>query len=380
MIQLYSTRLKCLIKNKENIFWTFLFPIILATLFSMAFSNLYSSESFHTIKIALVDNEDYLYNKEFQEALTNATSDSGKKTKLFDVTNCNLKEANSLLDSDKIIGYILPGDNMELIAKTSGLNQTITKSFLESYTQRLNTLQTIVNAQPQSYPQLMKDIGKQSAYIEEAPMNDHPPNTTLNYYYALLAMASLFGCYWGLNEIINIQGDLSWKGARINVSPIHKIKLLLCNMAAAFTVHFTGVLFLLSYLTFVLKIDFGDDIGYVILTCLTSCLLGISLGAMVSSIIKKNASFKSSILAALVMFCSFLAGLMMVQMKYIVATKAPFLQYINPAHIITDAFYSLYYYDTFERFFMNIGLMIGYTLLFSLVTYLVVRRKKYASL
>jgi len=347
----------------------------------MAFSNIYSSENFHSIKIALVDNQDYQYNKEFQEAIINAsTSNSGEGTKLFEVTESDLTKAKSLLDADKIIGYILPADQMQLIVKSSGLSQTITKSFLESYTQSLNTLQTIGVAKPQSYPQLIEDIRSPSTYISEASMDDNPPDTTLNYYYALLAMACLFGCYWGLNEIINIQGDLSWKGARINVSPIHKIKLLLCNIMAALTVHFIGVLLLLSYLTFILKVDFGDDVGYVILTCFVSCMLGISLGAMVSTLTKKNASFKSSILSATVMFSCFLAGLMMVQMKYIVATKAPFLQYINPAHMITDAFYSLYYYDTFERFTMNISLMIGYTLLFSLVTYQVVRRKKYASL
>ena len=47
---------------------------------------------------------------------------------------------------------------------------------------------------------------------------------------------------------------------------------------------------------------------------------------------------------------SFLAGLMFVDMKYIIAVKAPFLSYINPAALISDAFYSLYLFDSHSRF------------------------------
>ncbi|MPW25728.1 ABC transporter permease [Alkalibaculum sp. M08DMB] len=381
MIQLYLTRLKCLIKNKENITWTFLFPIILSTFFYMAFTNIYSSLDFQSIKIALVDDQDYLYSKEFHQALTTAsTSDAEDSIKLFEVIECDRSEAQSLLDDNEIIGYILQGKDMELVVKSSGFNQTIIKSFLESYTQTMSTLQTIGVSQPDSYPQLIEDISNPLKYIEDTSINTTSSDIVLNYYYALLAMATLFGSYWGLNEIINIQSNFSWKGARVNVAPVSKMKLLLCNMMAALTVHFIGILLLIGYLTFVLNVDFGNNFGYVILTCFMSCILGLSFGTMVTAITKNSENFKRSVLSAIVMFSCFLSGLMVVQMKYIVATKVPFMQYINPAHIITDAFYSLYYYDTYERFNMNVSLMIGYTLCFSLITYFAIRRKTHASL
>ncbi|MNI95101.1 hypothetical protein D3C73_1533130 [compost metagenome] len=79
------------------------------------------------------------------------------------------------------------------------------------------------------------------------------------------------------------------------------------------------------------------------------------------------------------MIMSFFAGLMWIDIKYIVATKAPFFAYINPAHLISDAFYSLYYYDTYERFFVNIGLLAAISFVFYILVFLVVRRQKYAS-
>jgi ABC-2 type transport system permease protein len=49
---LYSLRI--LFRNRSVIFWIFAFPILLAVLFYMAFSNLESSEAFQPIDIAVV--------------------------------------------------------------------------------------------------------------------------------------------------------------------------------------------------------------------------------------------------------------------------------------------------------------------------------------
>jgi very-short-patch-repair endonuclease len=47
--------LKILLKNKSLIFWTFVFPILLGTLFKMAFSNIENSETLKIIDIAIVN-------------------------------------------------------------------------------------------------------------------------------------------------------------------------------------------------------------------------------------------------------------------------------------------------------------------------------------
>ena len=225
MIRLYLTRLKCLLRNKENIFWTFLFPVVLATLFNLAFQNLYSSESFESIPIAVINNGDYANMEEFQDALEGATTSSEENgSKLFMVTESDDQEAKALLDENDIIGYIVPGEEMQLTVKGSGIEQTIVKSFLDSYSQITNTVASILTANPASYPELMNDISNRSTYVNEIPIGNNPPDVTLNYYYALLAMATLFGSFWGLKEITDIQENLSYKGARINIAPVHKMK------------------------------------------------------------------------------------------------------------------------------------------------------------
>ena len=114
------------------------------------------------------------------------------------------------------------------------------------------------------------------------------------------------------------------------------------DAAAALVISFAEVLILLAYLVFVLGISFGNQIGYVLLTCLAGCVAGISLGNLIGTVSRGGEGVKIGLVIGTSMTMSFLAGLMWVDMKYAVASKAPVLSYINPAALISDAFYSLY--------------------------------------
>jgi ABC-2 type transport system permease protein len=63
---IFVNRLKCLIRDKESVFWTLFFPILLATFFNLAFSNLTKQEDFNTINIAVINNEAYQNNESFK--------------------------------------------------------------------------------------------------------------------------------------------------------------------------------------------------------------------------------------------------------------------------------------------------------------------------
>ncbi|MNI64884.1 hypothetical protein D3C73_1203540 [compost metagenome] len=55
-LNIFINRIKCLIRDKENVFWVLLFPIALATLFKLAIPDIANLVSFKTINIAVVDN------------------------------------------------------------------------------------------------------------------------------------------------------------------------------------------------------------------------------------------------------------------------------------------------------------------------------------
>ena len=67
-------------------------------------------------------------------------------------------------------------------------------------------------------------------------------------------------------------------------------------------------------------------------------------------------------------------------MKYIVDKNIPLLNKINPANMVTDGFYSLYYYDTLDRYIFNIISLLVFSSILLIISGLVLRRQKYDSI
>lgn len=378
--QIYLYRLKCLLRNRHVLFWSLLFPIVLAVFFNMAFSNLMSGDSFKAIDVAVVDNAQYKNNNSFKEALNSVSADNKKSTdKLFRVKVESKERASDDLKNGDVDGYIILDDkSAQVVVKESNTNQTIIKEFVDSYLQTESAYGSIISENPSAAKNITSFSSKD--YISDDVTTNTPKNDTSAYYYALIAMAVLFGGMWGKEEVEDIQADASFLGARLNLAPVHKLKAFVSSFCASVTVDFCCLLALFAFLTLVLGIDFGKKSEYIIMLCFFGSITGVSFGAFISAVVKGSPHVKGSIMIAANLLLSCLAGLMSLNLKYLVTSKLPFMAYINPANLISDALYSLNYYSTYTRFYTNIGCLIGMSIVFIMAVYLVIRRQKYASI
>ena len=80
------------------------------------------------------------------------------------------------------------------------------------------------------------------------------------------------------------------------------------------------------------------------------------------------------------MLMSFLAGMMMSEMKIIVEENIPILNKLNPVALVTDAIYALYYYEETSRFYQNMVYLGLVTLALILGSMYFMRGKEYESL
>lgn len=80
------------------------------------------------------------------------------------------------------------------------------------------------------------------------------------------------------------------------------------------------------------------------------------------------------------MFWCYLSGMMGITMKYVVDKNVPIINKINPASMITDGLYSLYYYDTFDRYWFNIISLLIFAFVLMLISFFSLRRQKYDSI
>jgi ABC-2 type transport system permease protein len=373
---IFINRLKCLLRERETMFWTMLFPIFLSIFFYMALSNVNSGEVFNAINIAIVDDANY-QNDYFKEALNSASQ--GEK-RLFNLTVTSKEKAEQLLNNNSIKGYIIVEDPIKLVVKESGTYQSIIKSFIDSYMQTFSSINSILRQNPTGVQKLLDSVEDRHQYTKEGSATNTEPNNVTLYFYTLIAMACMYGGFFGMREITDIQADISPLAARVNIAPVHKLKTFLYSMCASLVIHLVEMFLLLLFLRFILNIDFGAKTGYVILTAIIGSITGLSFGAFVSALVKKSENTKIAVMLAVSMIGSFFAGMMAPEMKYIIAQKAPILSYLNPVNLITDAFYCLYYFDTFTRYTINVILLCIFILVFCTGTYFIIRRRKYASL
>jgi ABC-2 type transport system permease protein len=267
-----------------------------------------------------------------------------------------------------------------MTVKTSGLSQNILRLFLDQVNQRFSMIKSISMVNPESMESFVKALGESVTYTIEKEKSTAPPSQILNYFYSLIAMACMYGAFFGSDEITDIEANISMRAARIQVAPVHKLKAFAASSLASYTVLLVNTSILLLFLSYVLGIDFGERAFYIVLTAFAGTLTGITFGSFISSLVKKNENIKAAVIVAVTMGGSFLAGMMYAQMKYIVYDKVPVLAYLNPVNLITDSFYSLYYFTDMGRYFQNLALLLVMTVVFGLGTYLSLRRRRYASI
>lgn len=75
-----------------------------------------------------------------------------------------------------------------------------------------------------------------------------------------------------------------------------------------------------------------------------------------------------------------MSDLMISGIKGVIEKTAPIVNDISPAALITDAFYALNVYDTYERFFVDVLSLAGLTVLLGGICIWRVRRNRYASI
>lgn len=371
---IFLYRIKSLLRQRSLVFWTMIFPIALATFFNISLGNVKSMNDFAPIPVALVNNTAY---PELAETMKGLSEGDGR---LFDLTIADEQLAQNLLKNNEISGYIIPGDTPTLVLTKTGLNQSILKNFIDQYTVNTLAMKDIAVQHPESIPDLLIALGASQDYVKEVSVTEKSTDPTLIYFYALIAMSCLYGSMYGVEEVNRVQANLSKHAARLNVAPVHKLKVFSAGMLAALVIHYTGLLLLLGYMQFILGVNFGDQVYYVALILFIGSILGISMGSVISAVVKKGEGIKIAVVLLVSMVGSFLAGMMIAEVKYYVAQKLPILGYLNPANLLSDALYALYYYDTNTRLFINLAGMSIYALVFCGVTYLLVRGRKYASL
>lgn len=378
MWRIYQYRMKAHFRDWDNLFWGMLFPIILSTFFTMAFGNISSGDYFKTFPVALVIESESMYSDNFEDTLSSVQIGDSE---LFDVhVFDSVEKADGAMHDEAVDVVFIYGDSLGMRVKNDGMNQTVAKHFADQYVQSEAMYTHLFETNPEAIPTLSSFEFDASNYISDMNQQRGDVDPVLGYYYALIAMACLFGSFAGLKETSFIEANQSSTGARIQVSPVQKSRMYIGGLLSATTLQVFSVSLLLTYMTFVLKVDLGERFPALALATVVGASAGVALGAFVALVSKKNLKVKNAMLTAISMALSFFAGLMAHEIKYLIQEKAPIFSYVNPANLIADAYYALYYYPDYHRYWLNIAILVGLIIVMYSTVIIMARRRSYESI
>jgi ABC-2 type transport system permease protein len=359
------------LRAHDNIFWGFFFPLALGTLFYIAFGGLGSADSFESVKTAVVIEEN---NPVFEKVLGKLDGD------VIIASYMDEDEAEEALTNGEVSGIFYCKADPSLTVPGNGFEATVLSGILEEYDEYVNITEKMIREHPDRIAQFFSSVGDDTKeYIRSVSLGGNTFDTRLEYYFALIAMACFYGCFTGQMLGEQNAADVSPLAARRAVSPRSKMVSVFTDMFVGFAIQFLSVLVLLLYLQYVFSIDILNHAGAMILIAALGSLLGVSFGIFVGSLSVKPA-VKTILTVAVPLFLCFLSGLMYGGMKQLLEEKAPIVNRLNPAALISDALYYLNVYEDMAGYTLRLVLLAAYSFGMAILAILHLRRQRYVSI
>ena len=368
------------LRSRDVMFWALAFPIILATLFYISFGNTGLAGTGETdwepVPVAVIEEDNSSENATaFQTFLTGLDND------MLNIQSYSTEDdALDALRNEAIAGIFYVKEEPSLTLASNGINQTILSSLLDSYEKNSKMIQDIAIHHPENLATALKSLNDYQNLVKETSLGGQSLDPTLTYFLALIAFACLSGVYLSISATIHMQANLSALGERRSITPTHKLTLVLLNVFVLEVIHFINILILELYITKVLHISLGSNIPRLLLVTFMGSLIGICIGILIGCAGKLSYGAKSGIGVLATLFPSFFAGLMFGGMKNVIEQHAPLINRINPASVLSDAFYCISVYDDAARYHRSILILGLMCLLCISSSFLLIRRERYDSI
>ena len=362
------------IRNFNIVFWPLVFPLVLGTFFYFAFGNINEAD-FQTVPVAVV--KEASADTFFMTYLDEVEKSSPDLLKAEEMSE---KEALEALQDKKVEGIYYVGKEPSLTVAGTGIEESILQTVLDSCENTRTTITNIMKKNPQMDMETMKPLLSSDSLVKEVSLGGRTIDGNMQFFYALIAMACLYGCFIGFGSAIGIQANITPLAARRCVTPTHKLKLILTDQLTSFALGYMDVIILILYLRYILNLDFQGQMGKMLVVSFFGSLIGVSMGLFIGSLSKIGEGIKVAVILAISMVCSFLSGLMNSSMKDTVEKHCPIINRINPAALISDAFYCINVYDDPARYYRNLLTLAVMSSALVFASFLLIRRNRYDSI
>ncbi len=340
---------KHIIRDKNFIFWQVAFPIILLSLFYMAFSGLIHPDSIE-IDIAV--------------AKTNTYLPIYRNISVLNLVTLNDEDAKRAIEEQEISAYI--DANNHILVGRNGTVSTIVSSIVDQIEQ--------INALKIDY----RTINFSRDYIKNNKSTG-TANAMLIPFYAVIAMNAIYSAYIMLEVVLYYTANLSAVGQRVETAPLKKLKLFSFACLMAIAINLATNLVTLAYLKLVLRLEIFSNLPLSILMIAVLNVFGVALGLIISTA-RYNYVIKNFMVTITTLALAFLSGMMVQSLRTLILRKVPILAIINPVSNATTALFRLDAFSDSTGYYPTIGIILMLSALLFAIAIVILRRRKYVNL
>lgn len=379
-LRIFLYKFRQISRNRVLVGWNFLFPLVLSTAFYLGFGNLIKDDpdTFKTIEAGYVNVDQS--NTTFKEVLEGLAEETDAHGKIISLHNYSSKEdATKAMNNGDIAGfYVEEGYDVDTVVPANGYESTTLNQIVREYDNGKTTIENIAKDHPENMQNAINMMYENFGILKQ---HDFGKNTSqyLQYFFALIAMASLFSSWISTNILQGMCANLSEEGKQFECSPTSKMMAITAGILAGLVMQALANAIVIIYIQKVLTINMGAPLWNLILLSTIGSGLGISSGVLIGSIFK-NKQLLFAIPLCFSMTCSFFSGLMWGQIKQIIQYHCPIMNKINPAALLTDSMYVRATYGATSAYYEDITIMLCMIAGCLIISTFLLRRRKYVSI
>ena len=337
-----------MLRSKDGLFWTVLYPILLASLYMAAFSSFFN----------------------FSQNRINVGIEKGNPQQnviafipIFNTVELEEKEADAALRNKKIDGFIQKDFSLRVLQ--DGIDQTIIKSVLDQLKQT-EALGVPINP---------FDYGK--SYVKNI---NEKNNSALILFYSLLAMVSLYGMFGGISIPLMMQANISLLGARISITPVNRFASYVSGLIFYTVFNLASNILYLLFTVYVLKIPFITNVSTTLLLLVIANIFGAAYGTFIGSLPLGDETMKTMFCIFSSLLLAFLSGMASPDTKLSLDKHIPLLNKINPLGLLTDNLYNINVLQERTLLGLFTGIFVSITVLLLVAVFINSRKVQYDSL
>lgn len=377
MLSTFICTVRVQLRRPSELVWVFAFPIILCTIFLFMFSSLSTDGLPEPVRVAVVA-DDAWDESVFLQVVDALASEDRSGGPLLEVHRTrDSTTAKALVRRGDVIGYYsanAQGGPALTLASSAPVgtsdaffeaDRSILDTIASSYAQNAALVEKTLADDPSiaADPAAIERALGISAGIERVRLTHGTPDETVRYYYALLGMAALMAAEAGVLAVVRLQPAESDLAARVCSSGTSRVAQLTGALLGGWFVSMLALSLAFAYMRLVAGIDFSGRDALCIAGLAAASLLSTAIGALIGVLpLRGGPKAKMGMVTAFSCLMSLFAGLYgegAMRLSDNLARTFPASTWINPARLITDQFYALYYYDSLEPFALRAAACVG---------------------